>query len=283
MAQKLEINVNIDELAGIADLGVRRAAVFMGLGLNAARRDDFNDYELRKLPIMPGQTGVPIDFVPSGLAEEEVRKFKEHFATWVIGCGLRELLEHYALFLDRVHEACLLVACKNKRLELSNPQKAQKEFENNLGIPRKLDKLLERFRFGPNEADSIKSLYAARNALTHDLGVIKPTRCASGHSFQISWKTFDIFAQGEETGAIHTMPQLIGQKTEEPMIICGKAVMRERAFPVGSNIVFSQQDLWEICSFFRLFAIPSTRNGFLEFLKAEGVPIRIIDPHSVEA
>lgn len=279
--QKLKINVNIDNIAELAHAGVRRAAVFMGLGLNAAKRGDFNDYELHKLPIMPGQTGMPIDFLPSNLPEGAVRDFKEHFATWIIGCGLRELLEHYALFLDRIHESCLIIACKNKSLELNNPQKAQKEFEN-LGIPGKLDKLLKRFRIAPNEADSIKSLYSARNALTHDLGRIKYERCSPGDSFQITWKTFDIFAQGEETGTIHTIPKLIGQITLEPMAICGKAMMRERVFSVGSNIVLSQQDLWEICLFFSLFVIPSTRNGFLEFLKTEDVPINIIDPR-VEA
>ncbi|MBM3653445.1 MAG: hypothetical protein FJX06_11490 [Alphaproteobacteria bacterium] len=282
MVQKLKINVNIDNIAELAHIGVRRAAVFMGLGLNAAKRGDFNDYELHKLPIVPGQTGMPIDFLPSNLPEEAVRDFKEHFATWIIGCGLRELLEHYALFLDRVHESCLIVACKNKSLEIKNPQKAQKEFEKNLGIPGKLDTLLKRFRIAPDDADSIKSLYSARNALTHDLGIIKPERCWPGNLFHITWKTFDIFAQGEETGTIHTIPKLIGQKTLEPMVICGKAMMRERVFSIGSNMAFSQQDLWEICLFFSLFVIPSTRNGFVEFLKAEDVPINIIDPR-VEA
>src|SRR5688572_21249022 len=88
------VNIDADQMAGIARVGVRRAAIFMGLGLHAAKRPDFNDYELSKLPFEAGETGLPMDFVPRDAPKATVEQFKAEFATWITGCGLRELLEH---------------------------------------------------------------------------------------------------------------------------------------------------------------------------------------------
>ncbi|HWL94446.1 MAG TPA: hypothetical protein VNT79_13020, partial [Phycisphaerae bacterium] len=110
----------------------------MGLGLNATHREDFNDYELHKIPILPGQTSVALDFFPPDLPAPRVKEMKAHFATWIVACGFRELLEHYALFLDRVHSCCLLISVTKKALSDSDAKKVHKKF-NGRGIPDKLD------------------------------------------------------------------------------------------------------------------------------------------------
>jgi hypothetical protein len=43
------INLDLDKLLDIALKGVRRAAVFMGLGVNAAIDPDFRSYQLSAL------------------------------------------------------------------------------------------------------------------------------------------------------------------------------------------------------------------------------------------
>ncbi len=274
MSEKQKFEINLDNLMNVAHTGVRRAALFMGLGLNAAHRNDFNDYQLHKLPILPGQTGLPIDFFPPDLPIERVKEIKEAFAIWIIACGMRELLEHYAIFLDQIHHFCLVLFQKNNKLGSLNPQKAQTEFNASFGIPKKLDTLRTRFSLIPEDVGSIKSLYEARNALTHDLSTVLPKRCGADGVFRITWKTMDFFAKGDDTGIKRSIPELMTRATEEPTSLFAEVVLRERVLPVGSNITLSQQDLWEICFFFSSYAIPSTMQAFLRFLEAEGVKVK---------
>lgn len=271
---KEQFNINIDELVDVALLGVRRSAVFLGLGLNAASKEDFIDYELRKLPKIEGQTSFPIDFLPPNLSREHIEDFKKNFALWITACGFRELLEHYAAFLDHVHETCLIVACNNVKISYLEAQKAHKKFVRNLGIPDKLDKLEELFNIKPSNALSIKQLYSVRNALTHDLGLVVQQRCGSENYLDVSWVGFETLAKGENTGLEVNVCDLFGRKTEEPMEILMKFPLRQKTFPVGSVITFSQQDLWEICFFFSFRVIPSTKKAFVDYLVDQGVPIQ---------
>ena len=94
--------INFSHLKEISLLGIRRATVFLGLGLNAAKREDFSDYQL------PGD--VPIRFVSDNLPADKVMEFKDAFAKWIISCGLRELMETFAVYLDGIHRASVLSA-----------------------------------------------------------------------------------------------------------------------------------------------------------------------------
>jgi hypothetical protein len=243
----------------------------MGLGLNAAHRDDFNDYELHKIPIVPGQTWLPMDFFPRGLPPARVNEFKAEFATWIVACGFRELIEHYALFLDHIHKSCLTIFQNRGKLGDLNPQKAQAEFNRRLGIPDKLDKLKSRFSVAPIDPDSIKQLYEARNCLTHDHGTIMPKRCDANSQFVLTWTAMDVIARGENSGAELPAVELIGKTTDKPMIIEMRVVRRERKFALGSKLALSQQDLSEICFFFMQHAIPSATDSFVAFLQANDV------------
>jgi hypothetical protein len=46
MRHQQHVNIDLNELSDIGHAGVRRAVLFMGLGLNASARKNFNDYEL---------------------------------------------------------------------------------------------------------------------------------------------------------------------------------------------------------------------------------------------
>lgn len=267
--------IDIAKLSDIAHVGVRRSALFMGLGLNAAHRDDFNDYELHKIPIVPGQTWLPMDFFPRGLPPARVNEFKAEFATWIVACGFRELLEHYALFLDHIHKYCLTIFQIRGKLGGLDPKKAHTEFHRRLGIPDKLDKLNSRFSVAPIDSDSIKQLYEARNCLTHDHSTVIPKRCDANGQFVLTWTAVDAIARGENSGAERPAVELIGKTTDEPMIIEMRVVRRERKFASGSKLALSQQDLSEICFFFMQRAIPSATDSFVAFLRANDVTAKV--------
>jgi len=274
VTKKQNINIDVDKLRDIAHTGVRRAILFMGLGLNAASREDFNDYELRKLPIDPGQTSLPIEFFPENLPADRVLAFKESFATWIVGCGLRELLEHYALFLDQIHRYALLVFQVKGKLGRINPIKEQQLFNRRLGIPDKLATLHKRFSIAPSDQESINQLYDARNCLAHDLGIIGSQRCDPDGNLTLTWRTLDVIARGDTTGTEHLIVNLIGKKTEEPLSIIMQQVVRERKFAAGAKLALTKQDVWEICFFFNAHAIPSAIRSFVKFLKAHDIELR---------
>jgi hypothetical protein len=271
-----QIHIDLDVLNNIAHTGVRRAVLFMGLGLNAAHKEDFNDYELSKLPIIAGQTGIAMEFFPSNLPVERVKVFKEEFATWITGCGLRELLEHYALFLDQMHDAALVILSTNEQLPGGDPQKLQKDFADR-GIPRKLELLKQRFAIEPNDVDSIDSLYQARNCLTHDLGVVLPKRGNGSKTFNVSWRALTFFDEDQQTGKRCNWTDLVNKKTDEEIVMCAKMEKIEKAFPLNEKMVLTQQDLWEICFFFNVHAIPTALESFKTFLSRQGIKITASD------
>jgi hypothetical protein len=245
----------------------------MGLGLNAAYRKDFQDYQLQKLPIAPGQTGLPIDFVPNDLPASKVEEFKGEFATWVTGCGLRELLEHYAVFLDALHHNALFVLqAKGENSRVGDPVKLQREFTDRLGIADKLKALKKRFGIEPADSEAIGALYVARNCLTHDLGNVSPKRMNEGDAFVLRWRAINFLARGAESGAEQFLVHLIGNVTTEQTDVAMMWVERSRSFKSGDKLILSQQDLWEVCFFFNAVAIPSAIKSFVRFLKAHDIP-----------
>lgn len=273
MTNKIEVNIDLPKLADIAHVGVRRAVLFMGLGLNGINQPGFRDYQLHKLPVQTGQQSLPVDFFPPNLPDERVATFKQEFSVWIAGCGLRELLEHYALYLDHIHNYGLVVQQATGKLGPRDPKKEQRSFNRNGSLAEKLKLLKERFGIEIEAADSITQLYSARNCLTHDLGVVAPTRCDSQGVFAVTWTAFDMLAIGDETGAERPLADLIasGERTQENTTVAMRRVVRRRELKAGDKLRFTQQDLWEQCFFFNAIAIPMMMTAFVAYLTAHGI------------
>ena len=81
-----------------------------------------------------------------------------------------------------------------------------------------------------------------------------------------------MLAVGEETGKELAVSDLIGgAPTTEAIQIVSRKVARLRTFNSGDKLQFSQQDLWEICSFFQLIAIPTMVKSFEAFVRVHGL------------
>lgn len=263
------VRIDLDKLQEVAAVGVRRAALFMGLGLNAANRPDFNDYQLSKLPVVAGQTSVAIDFLPGDVPQGTVAMFKGEFATWITGCGMRELMEHYALMLDRLHNLALNILNWRNALNGMEPQREADRFSKR-GVPDKLKRLRNLFGVSIAEESQVSALYEARNCLTHDLGFLKSDRCTNG-LFRLEWRAFKFSLVGETTGTEYDMPVSLGVELPEPSRVKLSRVNRTREFPEKTKLVLTQQDLWEICLFVHADVVPHTIESFKAFLVANGV------------
>jgi hypothetical protein len=199
----INVNIDLDAISGLAHIGVRRAALFLGRGLNGINQPGFRDYELHKLP--PGQNlaALPPDIIPRAASDATVEDFKNQFSIWITGCGLREMLEHYGLMLDHVHRYSLLVAQARHFLDLlGDPEQLQYEFARRLGVPDKHDRLKQRFQIEPEFASHIDSLYHARNALTHGLGIVRANDVGADGSLVLRWLAFEMHAHGPDTKSL---------------------------------------------------------------------------------
>lgn len=261
------LHIDLVKLADLAHTGVRRAALFLGLGLNAAHRPDFLDYELHKLASVSGQTELPMDLFPSNLPPEKVMDFKREFSVWVIACGLREILEHYSILLDSIHNYGLQILSVNRTLGTVDPVKVHKKFCHYGGFKEKFLVLQERFGITPLHSDKVANFYLARNSLTHSLGVVTERNASNANCLVLSWDALEFAAIGSETGLERPLLDLMGAKTSEETKIILRKVNRKREFPIGEKVNLNQQDLWEICWFFAAVIIDETVKSFADFVQ----------------
>jgi hypothetical protein len=234
-------NINLQVLQEIANKGVRRSALFMGLGVNAARSPDLKHYELS------GITG--LDLIPAGVDAETLKEFKEEFERWVVGCGLREMIETFSVFLDETYNVCRLFSEEGntvtgelaKRIESDN-----KKFKS-YGIKLKMKFLYDGYQVGVKEQTYLTSINQARNCLTHRRGIVGTEDCIEGQELVVKWQGLDIWA---ETAANERIPMELPFKN--PMILeaGGKIkagrVERIRKCPIGAVVKFTPKELAEI-------------------------------------
>ena len=268
----VRVNIDCTAIAKIAHVGVKRAALFLGLGLNGVNQPGFRDYELHKLPKGDNLAAVPPDIIARGAPDGAIQRFKGEFSTWVTGCGLREMLEHYGLMLDHMHKYCLLVAQVRQFIDvIGDPEKLQFEFARRLGVIDKHDRLRKRFQIEPEFAPDVDALWSARNALSHGLGIVRVEDAARDGTLSLRWLAIEMNAHGEETGSVTPLGKLFGKVLPEQMSIHIGTVKRELSYKVGDKIALSAQDLYEICMFISVHVIPKAMAAFVQFLKDQGV------------
>jgi hypothetical protein len=223
---------DLDPIMDVAHVGIRRALFFMGLGINAANRSDFRDYQLSKIPTARIQR---YKFFSDDLPNERIDEVKQEFAQWITGNGLREIQEHLAMFLDQFHRFILLVRQTKGAIDEEVAEKSQREFER-FGVPNKIDMLQKRFAIELEYAKEVASLYEARNCLTHDLGIVSQRRLNEGDKFKVRWRAINAIGKGEATGRSYQIEELAGKPTEEPIQISISIAEKEVAFSINEKM-----------------------------------------------
>jgi hypothetical protein len=162
----MNIEINYPAIHATAQRGIRRAAVFLGLGVNAADDQRQQEYLLAK------ETGIRL--LPEKVNEETLQQWKTEFRLWIIGCGFKELVDHFCVFLDQLYHASSLIA-------KSHSPTNQEKFEY-LGMTVKLSKLEKEFAVRCNWRPQLETLYAARNCFVHRLGTVGVDDCEPGRA-----------------------------------------------------------------------------------------------------
>jgi len=232
-------HIDLPKILNIAHKGVRRAAVFMGLGLNAGINPEFNNYQLEKISFFR--------FIPDNIPEERIKEFKVCFCSWIICNGLRELLELHCVFLDKIHLACLIIKANKENMVKTELEKRDKNFQN-FGLKEKHKKLFDEFGLVVENQEYLTTLYLARNCLTHRMGIVSSRDFNEIETLCIKWIGFEMWAQsanGDKQNFDLPIVEPVNVITDAG-IYC-RIIHKEKKFQNGDVIDFNGNELGEIC------------------------------------
>lgn len=256
--------VNFDDISKIAHTGVRRVAGFLGLGLTAANDENVKDYRLYKF--------TQVELFPSNLDDNAIKELKIEFAFWIMGNGLRELIEHFNVFLDRLHEGCTLLKLAKHGLPRNKPPKRVERFHH-AGLQDKLEMLKEDIGLQPINGQSLISINAARNCLTHRRGVVGTRDAGPDGKLTLTWKGMEIFATTPSGEDVILLPRSFDKPIgfKDGGQIRMRFQYRSKSFTLGERIVLTPVDLSEICQVIAEETNILTKGG-LDYAKASGIP-----------
>lgn len=236
------IRIDLDKTLDIAVKGVRRASIFMGLGVNAALDDQFSSYQLSKI--------TNIQLISDDVSAETLRHFKSEFRIWIEAGGLRELVETFSTYLDALHRVCSLMQAIRENSSEEYMERNNKSFCRE-GIVKKIKILKRRFNVEANNPEYIVSIGQARNCLTHRQGIVGVDDVRTGNNLTVSWIGIDVFIE-TQTGQRHSLNDIPeeGLSFADGGDIKFKFSERHRVFPLRSKLALSTRDLAEICWFY---------------------------------
>lgn len=222
-----------------------RAAIFLGLGVNAARDKSFVHYQLPEIS--------HLRLVPENATEAQLTDFKDNFEKWIISNGLRELVESFAVFLDKVFQASLWFATSKGLIKAEEANKLGKSFERT-GVEGKLKSLRTHFNITTSKEKYFSSINQARNCITHRRSKVGQKDLRGKEKFELIWWAFELVARSTDGQEISLTPPLPkeGILIESGGSIYLKVIDKIKEYNLGDFIKFSPVELNEICLLFQL-------------------------------
>lgn len=253
-----KVSFNLDATDEIARKGIRRAAVFMGLGVNAAGAAELNNYHLYQ--------DTTLHLLPSAVPPEVLMEWKDQFRLWVVSSGFREIVDSLCRYFDHIHLACSIAATKK-----FDPR-SQRRFERQ-GLEGKIDFLRDSLGLTSPNASLVQSFYPVRNCLVHRLGRVGREDIKNGTALAIRYRRIE-FVHTTDTGRIIRLPDLMDPKTkpfpvEEAGTLGLQYQERVLEFPFGSIVTFSPKELTEILFFTQQF-LSEYNKAVVEFAQNNG-------------
>ena len=237
--------------------------------MNAAQDPEFKKYSL---------TGIAqIQLLPADLSTEAIEDIKTHFLTWVVGCGLRELIETFGVFLDQIFQASYQIAIVHENYNIQQAKKDLRKFHHE-GVATKLARLRDLFDIGPKHPGYIESINQARNCLTHRRGIVGYRDCNGSEPLVIKWLGVDMIIttnKGEEILLDLTSKEDV--YIEDGGIVGLRFVERAINYPLGHLVSIPPKALAEIC-FFMIGESKETLRSAVDYARRVGVQMASHDP-----
>ncbi len=257
------VKIDLDQIWNPIGVGIRRAYVFAGFGINAANDPKQVDYHL------PGL--MKLSFAPQSVGDDLLGEYKREFANWILGNALREVIESLEMCLENVFQVCTLAAQSKGK---SPSRKVARDF-NRSGASGQLKALASEFGLHSRHASFIESLNLLRNCLTHRRGTVAKRDCndPTGQHLKVNYLRFQFeqqCASGENV--------VISPDTIEPLLfkesgyLNARVVETEKSFPVGSLVLLRNPDIRDVL-FTCWNAGIELRSELIGYLKGQGIPV----------
>ncbi|HZX35852.1 MAG TPA: hypothetical protein VFF54_05115 [Thermodesulfobacteriota bacterium] len=259
-----DITIDINKVKDIAHRGIRRTSAFMGLGVNAARDEQFKKYQL---------SDSAFSIISDKLDDKSIAHIKEEFEKWVISNGLTEIVESFCLFLDEVHRSCLLMATNKERIVSNDARKFGINFKK-VGVEDKLKTLKNRFSVTSDKEKYLGSINQARNCITHRKGMVGTEDLRGEESFRLIWWAVDICIE-TPNGEKYTIPEggLLLQDGGSLRVHFKERIIE---YKLGDIVNLSPKELSEIC-FLVYSATHDIARSVDEYAKKIGVNIVVTE------
>jgi len=253
------IAIDLDKIHDIAQRGLYRAAIFTGLGINSAESKNLHEYHLSKY--------TNLRIAPLDVPDSVLLDWKAELSRWITLCGLCEMIDSLALYLDAVYETVVTAT----RSRGSTPLSAYKR----KGLEGKLRELESEFGIRGWHSDKLASFTKVRNCFVHRRGRVGIEDIRSDSFLEIKFLKFESFittAAGEFDWDLFNpaSPQFVAPDGGAQLSARLKDV--EKQFSLGELIEFSPRESAEI-QFFTRLSIEHHFQSFLAFLESEGVSI----------
>ena len=235
----------------------------MGFGLNAADNPTLADFSLAK--------SAHIELIPK-VHVSMVDHYRTEFARWIVTSGLREAIEAFALFLDGIHDACLVMSCGKGNMPTDNAAKEQHRFQYK-GLREKLELLQERFGISCSDVDVLLGVNRCRNCLTHRGGRIGEEDCSDSGRLEIQWPGVELVAKAPDEETVHLFP--LEQPTQflSGATLTARLSRRSVTYYPGDIVNLTPTNVAEICWFITRVTNEITRSAE-EYAQSLGIKVR---------
>jgi hypothetical protein len=260
----IPVQINFMSIRQPADIGVRRASVFLGLATNAAAVEPPLSHVL--------DDRVQYCFVPSEVPSSTAAHFKEEFTYWIMGNALRELVDAFSAFLVRCRPVVRIM--ETKQINQNELRKLAAVIEDK-NISQQYKEMRELIGLEPIYAEMFETFRQARNCLAHRRGIVahRDVNTDDNH-FKLRWCFMGTFLRGLDRTEHPIDNDTIGEGMvagSDGGMVVARLTWKEKRFPVGSQIRLTRHDLGEVC-FGVYFATSHVIRKMHEFALAQGIP-----------
>lgn len=239
--RRADIRLNLKELQGIAELGVRRAHTFMAVGLQAVSAGPPRSAAL--------SSGFQLRFMPEPLPAELGVEVSREYEAWLVGAGLRELDHYFGLFADRVW--FFISAAELHGTSVPSDHVVGGKFSSNTNVSRKIDRIVERIGGEGIQQTYFDAFSRARNALGHGAGRVRDRDTGGENALRLRWIAPDFIIQDAGSGRERSLVDAPVEVSDpEGASLYLKFAERVREFSIGEEIRLAPQELSEICLFY---------------------------------
>ena len=255
--QKAMIDLNVAYREALT--GIHRAYVFMRFGNRGLYIRDFDETRF------PGSLQICI--VPEPMPDSVMAVYVSQFKQWVVGNGLRELVETFSHFLDDIYGLGLDLA------KAGDCAKRLRTFQE-ASLRNKVQRLRDELQIEGAFARHFESFSAARNALTHGSGTVRQRDCTDGGELVITWRGIENYFVADDGVRYRCGDEPKGVRLREPIEL--DRPLRERRWKIGEKVQLSTRDLTELCFMANYEAVDVT-DALREFAKKRGTFLGAVD------